>query len=335
MGDGFLEVPKPPKLTFQDDTALMGPNRNALLDLVKKQGGKLIQLDTIYGKLHNAQGYNFQPYDDLVNAARERGLGVRMRLMGTPKYLKEGDPSVDDSLGATKANPKLMEQYAKDMATHFNHRVGGYSAWNEPNVGSFIYQDTPQAAKTYRKLYDATWKGVKGVNKNAKVSFGELTSQRPETTGPLSTLGFLRNVIAAGKKPIHADALSIHPYQWSDPNKKVGGSEFGGISNLGAIQKELGSLQKSGRLTTGSGGRVPLSISEYGYKHDVQGNAAVRAKWLTDSYKLAKQAGAIDFNMYQLMPSIAGRYWDSSILNAQGGLPPEMRVAFQRMRGLK
>jgi hypothetical protein len=326
-------APSRPKLIFQDNALLNGAQQGTLLDHIKAAGGRAIQQDVIYGGVHTGAGYNLAAYDQLVNAARKRGLGVRFRLMGTPEYMAKSRPGVDVSLSASRPDPALMRVFARDMSQHFAGRVGGYSIWNEPNVQSFINEPNPKlAAKMYRRLYQSGYLGVKEGNRKARVGFGEITSQSPNEVGGSSTVGFLKNVIAAGPKPLHADYAAIHPYQWSNPNVRPNNPLYGGISNLPAIQKVLADLAHRGRFTQASGGKVPLSLSEFGYKHDAQPNAATRAAWLRRSMQLAQQAGVQDVNMYQLVPSRPGDYWDSSIANSRGKIDPRVLRALRGTR---
>jgi hypothetical protein len=97
------------------------------------------------------------------------------------------------------------------------------------------------------------------------------------------------------------------------------------------VQNELHHDYATRRLTTSHGNQVPLSVSEFGYKHDVQGSPAIRAQWMQKAYQLAQQAGAENFNMYQLMPR-QGAYWDSSIMNANQQLDPAMAATLSRIR---
>jgi len=324
-----------PKLIFQDNALLDGAKQGTLLDHIKAAGGRAIQQDVIYGGVHSGAGYNLAAYDQLVNAARKRGLGVRFRLMGTPGYMAKTRPGVDVSLSSSRPDPALMRQFARDMSQHFAGRVGGYSIWNEPNVGSFLAasnNNAALAARQYRKLYEAGYLGVKEGNRKARVGFGEITSSSPNDVGGLSTIGFLKNVLSASSHRLHADYAAIHPYQWSNPNIRPDNPLYGGISNLGAVQKVLADYAHRGRFTRARGGKVPLSLSEFGYKHDAQPNAATRAVWLRRAMQLAQQAGVQDVNMYQLVPSRPGDYWDSSIANSRGKIDPRVLRA---LRGTK
>jgi hypothetical protein len=252
-------------LTFQDNRLLDPRYQNMLLGRIRQMHGKGFQQDVQWGDVYNKQTgqYDFGRYDQLVNAARSRGLGdITFRLMGTPAYVESSRPNVDATLSASHPNAALAGKFAEQVAEHFRGRVGRYGVWNEPNIASFINQDTRKAASTYRQIYRDMYRSLKGV----------------------------------------------------DPHNR-------GVSNLLAVQKALAQAARSGRLQTAKGGRVPLAVSEFGYRHNIGANAATRAAWLRKSMDLFKQAGVHDVNLYQLLPSNPGDSWDSSILGAQGQLP--------------
>lgn len=323
----------PPRLSFQDNRLLDPAVQGMLLDRIKKMHGSGFQQDVQFGDVYNKTtgAYDFAKYDALVNAARQRGLkNITFRLYGTPAYVAKTRPGVATDLSSNDPNAALAGKFAEQVAMHFAGRVDRYGIWNEPNVGSFLRGDPRQAAKEYGLIYDKMRQAIKGVRSAAQVGFGEITSQAPNTPGYASTIGFLKAVLQQHKKPVRADYMAIHPYQWSDPSKKVGNEWYGGISNLPAIQQELAHQAAAGRLVTSGGHRVPLAVSEYGYKRQA-GNAAVRAAWMKRSMDIFRKAGIRDVNLYQLLPSKPGDYWDSSILGPQGQIP----AAYRNLRRLR
>jgi len=319
---------------------MLDPARQAmLLDRAKRLGGTGIQQDVVWGDVVTpGGGYDPNALAKLTNlfkAANARGLRPQVRLMGTPYYQMKNQPGVDDRLSAVHPNAAVAQMFARDMARTFGGQVSKYSAWNEPNIGSFLRPDLnmgQQAAVapgTYRQLYKAMRTGVKESNRNAKVGLGELTSGDPQrNTGDASTVAFL-NRILAGKHPITTDFVALHPYQWSDPSRQPKGMDpgFGGISNLGAVNDAISKAYHSGRLRTPTGKRPGLFLSEFGYKHSAQKNPGVRAAWMKRALQEAADQGVTGVNLYQMLPSKRGDSWDSSILNAHGGLSSQMAAA--------
>lgn len=323
------------RITFQDDRLLDPAVQPMLLDRIKRMHGSGFQQDVQFGNVYNKQTgqYDFSKYDALVNAARQRGLkNITFRLYGTPAYKAKTRPGIAMDLSSNNPNAALAGKFAEQVAMHFAGRVDRYGVWNEPNVSSFLRGDPRQAAKEYGLIYDKMRQAIKGVRPAAQVGFGEITSQAPNTPGYGSTIGFLKAVLQQRKRPIRADYMAIHPYQWSDPSKKVGNAWYGGISNLPAIQQELARQAAAGKLVTSGGHRVPLAVSEYGYKHDIA-NRAQRAAWLKRSMDMFRKAGVRDVNLYQLLPSAPGAYWDSSVLGPHGEIPSGFANILRRRRG--
>ena len=319
-----------PIVTFQDNRLLDPAVQGGLLDTVRKAGGRGFQQDISFGDVWNAQQgrYDFSKYDAEVNNARAKGLNdITFRLFGTPTYQARNNPAASSLLSANNPNAAAAGKFAEAVAEHFAGRVDRYGIWNEPNVPSFLNREPMKAAKDYELIYRSMRNAIKGVRPAAKVGFGEITAQQPNTPGYASTIGFLKAALMQSKKPLIADYFAVHPYQWSDPTKKVGNAWYGGVSNLQAVQDELHKQARAGKFITPTGHVVPLVASEFGYKHDAQKNPHVRARWMREAMGEMQDAGVSRVNLYQLLPSKAGDYWDSSILNARGQLPDEMRRA--------
>lgn len=319
-------------LTFQDTRLLDPALQPVLFNAMRKMHGKGFQQDISFGDVFKNGAYDWSKYDTLVNNARAQGFKDNtLRIFGTPAYQK----GVATNLSANNPNAAMAGKFAEAVAQHFAGRIDRYGIWNEPNVGSFLRGDPRQQAKEYGLIYDQMRSAIKGVRPAAQVGFGEITSQAPNTPGYASTIGFLKAVLQQHKKPIRADYVGIHPYQWSDPSKKVGNAWYGGISNLGAVQDELAKQARAGKLITSGGHKVPLAVTEYGYKHDAQPNAAARRAWLQRSMRMFREAGIDDVNLYQLLPSKRGDYWDSSILGPQGQVPASLQHLDRALRRLR
>src|SRR6266498_3973808 len=170
-------VPPKTALGFQDDKALAtpGPARDALLAQIAKMGAQDVRYNVLYGK--TAGGTNLSELDSLVDAAKQHGLRVQATLMADPRYSNpEGTGS---GLSYHNNDPKLWAQFAKNVASREKGRVGRYSVGNEMNLTTFLEgADTRprDAGRTYRNIYRSGYQALKGVDKNAQVLAGELTS---------------------------------------------------------------------------------------------------------------------------------------------------------------
>jgi len=307
-----------PQFATQDDALLNADaaTQNRVLDQMRAAGVRALRENVIYGQVRQNGAYDWSKLDALTNAARARGIAPQLTITGTPTYMKARN--ADMSLSATSPDAGLMEQFARDVTGHFRGRVGRYSIWNEPNISSFLGSGEDAAGpKQYRRLYQAGYRGVKQTDPHAQVLLGELTSGRTGAPGRTQALGFLRRVLAAGDKPLLADGLALHPYQWSDPSRKMSDPNYGGISNLGRVQNELMREFHRGKLATPNGKtKVPLYLTEFGYK-GADMRATTRAKYMRTANELARRAGARQMLWYQWLPTTSTQQVEQNAVQEQ------------------
>lgn len=298
--------PAPPALAFQDDGALLGPDtgrRDRLLDQIKASGARDVRANVIWGQIRKNGGYDWTALDAAVNAERARGLHPQFSIFGTPRYMT----GADQTLSWQNNNPTVMQTFAKDVAQHFRGRVGRYSIGNEPNWDSFNQgaRDNPQAAgRTYRKLYQGGYAGIKAADPSAQVLLGEVTS----TPGAKA---FVQSLMAG--KPLRAAGFAYHPYD--QPGVPT---ESWDVDNLKALQGTLAAYKRSGQLQTNQGKAVPLYLTEFGTPTS-RGTAAQRAALFARAYRLAGQAGARQLLQYQVAPNPTDATWDTSLAPAAVG----------------
>lgn len=268
-------------------------------------GARFVRFNFLWGDFKR-HGYGL--WDRAVDEARGQGFKVQFTVAGTPQY----DPSGNQALSYRRADPKRYAKWATEIAKHFKGRVLRYSIWNEPNLSRWIRGSKSTAAKTYRKLVLAAYPAFKKVDGRNQVLIGELTSAH-------DPLGFL-NRMSSGLK---ADGFAYHPFQfYTEPGKRD--RKFVGISNTPAIKSTLRSLARKHRLTTLSGGTLPLYYTEFGYltKGVYHQSESSRTQWTLEAFQLARRYGARQMLYYQLVHSPQGRLngdiWDSGIVNLNG-----------------
>jgi hypothetical protein len=296
---------KRPELGFQDDAALFGPQQNALLDAMKRAGAQDLRLNVMYGRVKKE---GLGAYDQLVNAARARGIHPQMTLMGTPSYAAA---DWDRRLSDKHTDPRVMQQFAGEIAGHFKGRVGRYSIWNEPNWSGFLAgaDNNPKAAgRVYRRLYQGGFKGIKKADKSAQVFLGEVTSSP-------NAKQFLASVLAG--KPLKTAGFAYHPYD--QPGKPTTTWD---IDTLGDLQSTLARYKRQGKLQTAAGKAAPLFLTEFGYQA-AEVPTAQRAAKVARAYNLAKAAGARQFVSYQMAPTVRQTVPGAPVpVDAYGGMTP-------------
>jgi hypothetical protein len=304
-----------PSLAFQDDTALQGPNANALIAAAKAAGAKDARINVIYGKVR-AEGYG--KIDQEVNALRAAGIHPQLTIMGTPAY----SPTLDQTLSAAHNDPRQWQGFANEVAKHFKGRVGRYSVGNEQNLNAFQGTvDTtasPAAARTagrqYRGIYRAGYAGIKSADPTAQVLLGEMV-------GAANARDFLRGVLG-GKKPIRTAGLAYHPYDAWVTGQQAAERNAWDINNLPDLQATLGRYKRQGKLQTAQGKAAPLYLTEMGYFKGGKLNDQQRASLMAQAYKKAERAGARQLVSYQMLPTVRPAVQAPPTVDAEGGLVP-------------
>ena len=114
-------------------------------------------------------GYNWVPYDSLIDQAAANGIRVEMTLTGpAPAWATSNHRS-----GVYKPG-QAVRKFVRDVAAHFKGRVDRYRIWNEPNWKSWL--EPHERAHIYSGLYRArTGHQARGLE--GQVLIGETSPQ--------------------------------------------------------------------------------------------------------------------------------------------------------------
>jgi len=302
-------VARKPSLAFQDDTALQGPNANALIAAMKAAGAKDARINVIYGRV---KGEGYDKIDQEVNALRAAGIRPQMTLMATPEYM----PTADQTLSSRNNDPRQWQAFANEVAQHFKGRVGRYSIGNEMNLAGFLRANDAGAragGKAYRGIYRGGLAGVKAADPTAQVLMGELV-------GATDTREFLKGVL--GGKPLKTAGLAYHPYDASVTDQPAANRNAWDINNLPDLQATLARYKRQGKLQTAQGQAAPLYLTEMGYFRGGRLSDQARAARMGRAYRLAQQAGARQLLSYQIAPTERKTIQGAPTVNPEGGLVP-------------
>ena len=236
--------------------------------------------------------YDWSQYDDLVAAAGASGIRVELALTGPAPPWATGNGRE----GGHRPDARRFGAFARAAAEHFRGRVRRYSIWNEPNFVSWL-EPQSDAATLYRRLYEAGWAAVKGVDPGAQVLIGETAAyaKPPNARAPLE---FLRELACAGRdyrparrcRPLRADGYAHHPYHFtSPPESTYPGEDNVTIGTLGRLTRALDRLATAGLLTTPQGRPLDVYLTEFGYfaSGDRALPAAQRAEYLPRAFAIA------------------------------------------------
>lgn len=298
-----------PRLSFQDDTALQGPNANALIAAMKRAHTQDTRINVIYGRLKQ-EGYG--KIDQEVNALRAAGIHPQITLMGTPEYL----PQTDQTLNRVNNRPQDWQRFAGEVAAHYKGKVGRYSIGNEMNLPGFFAPNDKSAhagGVAYRNVYRAGQAGIQKADRSAQVMMGELV-------GNDNARDFLKGVL--GGKGLRTSGLAYHPYDAWITGRQAASKNSWDINSLGDLQNTLARYAKQGKLQTAQGKAAPLYLTEMGYFRGGKLNDQQRANMMAQAYQKAQAAGARQFTSYQIAPTARRQIQAAPTGNPEQGLIP-------------
>jgi hypothetical protein len=315
------------EIAAQDDHALVtqayGTSvRDKTLDLAGQFQTKWIRANVLWAASNGSQAkrrsvpsspsYDFTGYDELINAARQRGMQVQLTLTGPAPAWATGNKKV----GPYKPSSGHFRNFVRAAATHFGGNVVRYSVWNEPQLAPWLapLKSTPSL---YRSLYKVAYSEIKKANPNAQVLIGE-TSPYATRNRSMAPIEFLRKVLAGQK--LKADGYAHHPYDFQHaPKYKWKGSTNATLGTLSNLTKELDRQAKAGRLRTPGGKALDLYLTEYGYLR--QGryklSESKRASYLKQAYDIAYKNRRVKQMLQYLLIQPASKYafFDMSLAN--------------------
>jgi hypothetical protein len=310
------------EFALQDDDVFVhqqGYDRDRALEHAVALGATRIRVNVLWERVRVSGGatnavYDFSPIDALQEEAYWRGIDLQLTIAGpAPAWATR-----DHKVGNTAPDPQKYSAFVRTVVKHFKGRVSRYSLWNEPNWKSWLGPQK-EAPRLYRGLYTAGYRAVKEVDPRAQVLMGELA---PTGGGKaIAPLKFLRDMFK-GAKPMKADGFALHPYQLtSAPNKVAGKPDDVSIGTLPRLTAALDALYKARKLSTPSGRKLNLYLTEFGYltagsRRQPQSRIA---SWLVAAIEVARKNRRVkQLLQYQLIDPPATALWHSALLTRKG-----------------
>ena len=259
-------------------------------------------------------GYNWAPFDSLIDQAAAHGIRVQLTLTGpAPAWATS-----NHRIGVVKPNAKQFAKFAGVVAAHFKGRVDRYGIWNEPNWSSWLapHKSSPTI---YRGLYTGAYSAIKRADSKAQVLIGE-TSPLARGRAGQAPLQWLRQMV--GRSHLKADGYAHHPYDYRHaPNKVSGGKDDVTIATLSRLTNELKTLAHKRLLRTPHGGVLPVYLTEYGYlvSGRFKQSESKAAAYTKQAFSIALHNKSVKSMLqYGLVSPPTAVNWDSSLIAANG-----------------
>ena len=241
--------------------------------------------------------------DAITSELHKAGISVIMTPLDTPKWASDRSWWTTPPPGFKKGryypfyapdmkNLTVSAQYKKVgtfLAKRYAGKVKHFEAWNEPNLGTYLYPQVPASAKSggasiYLKMLKAWHAGVKAGSRDAVVIAGATSPRGRGDVTSTPPQAFARYLKANGASA-YMDAYSHHPYT-------PGGSTRVAPGDLPNNPDRCVTLGNLGTLT-----RIfptkPFYLTEYGYNTQysrwfgVTVSPADQARYLRQAYAYA------------------------------------------------
>lgn len=212
--------------------------------------------------------YNWNQYDALLDAAKERGWTVLLTLSGpVPRWATNGARDT-----VTRPSPNEFRKFVTAAAARFGDRVRSWSIWNEPNHPQFLQpqydkRKRPVSPKVYRNLYAAALRGLEDAGDTKPVLFGETA---PVGTGKVvAPLTFIRQALCLSNrykrvgscKKLRIDGVAHHAYTRKSGPYFVPDSR--NDVTIGVLGRLTSALDKAGRAGVVRKS-MPIHLTEFG-----------------------------------------------------------------------
>ncbi len=274
-------------MTFEARELLDDASRDRTLDEIRAFGVKRIRVLLYWSRVAPQPSSRARPrfdaalpeaypaagwakYDNLLQAARSRGLEVYLTITGpAPRWATKARRARD---GITDPRPEDFKAFATAVGTRYGAQVGLWSIWNEPNQPQFLrpqFRDGKAASPgLYRKLYQAAHEGLeKSGNANDTILLGETSPRGNQRV--VAPLAFLRGTLclsASYRKRgscgvLDTDGYAHHPYTTSaGPSFRPPNRDDVTIGVLSRLTQALDRAGRAGAVRSGLG----IYLTEFG-----------------------------------------------------------------------
>ncbi|HJR51599.1 MAG TPA: cellulase family glycosylhydrolase, partial [Gemmatimonadales bacterium] len=301
--------------------------------------------------------YQWGGTDNAVEAAVFNDQSVVLEFQNAPAWAEGADrPGGPTRNGVWKPRPADVADFATALARRYSGRfvdpvhgllprVRFYEIWNEPNIDRHLQpqwvrsggQLRPASPDHYRKMLNAAYTAVKGVNpNNVVISAGTAPYGDPPGGPRMAPALFVRELLCLNRSlqptscpdPAHFNALAHHPYNNSNPPsyRAVNRDDVAVADVREKIREPLKAAQRTGRALPA--GNKPLWATEFGWESRSL-SEATQARWLQEGFYRLWQQGVSTvtwFRVIDVPDSNATGFERMGIYRAGGRKKPAQRA---------
>ncbi|HWH43096.1 MAG TPA: cellulase family glycosylhydrolase [Thermoleophilaceae bacterium] len=269
--------------------------------------------------------YDWSRLDPVVLAASRAGLRVMISISTPAPIWATAAPRRRNPV--LRPNPDEFAAFARAVAGRYSAVADRFALLNEPNQGAWLQPQSDRrglvSPHLYRRLVQAAYPAIKAVAPGAVAVVGELASSGRSdrgTTRPVRPLEFLRAMSCRSRRfravrtgrcrgfqPIPADAIGHHPYSlFRSPAARSPNRDDAAIGDGRRLVRTLDRLTRSRALRPGSGTRLDVFYTEFGYQTDPPDpfagiSLSRQNRWLQDAARVAWSTPRVrELNQFRL-----------------------------------
>lgn len=260
--------------------APLGADVDARLDRVREAGIGWVRIDFIWPWVEPAQDqFDWRVYDDLVAAARARGLAIYATLAYSPTWATDGPPAT-----GVPRNVADWTDVCVRAAERYRGKIRVWGLWNEPNQDNFWAGSRNDYVE---KILKPGSTAIRSADSAALIAGPDLAHL---TSGDSDWYVWLREILQKASDRLDVVAHHIYDRDGSrDVTKKLNDdTQFGGTPSLWplinpSVREVLANVGWLGR---------PVWITETGWASDQvgEGNQAAHLSGLLSDW-YTEQAG--------------------------------------------
>jgi len=246
-------------------------------------------------------------------------LDVVLTVFEAPAWAEGKDAPSTATNGTWKPDPSAFGDFAHALASRYSGqflgipRVRYFEAWNEPNLSIFLSpqwtkDNRPKSPRSYRRLLNAFYSGVKSAVATDKVIGGALAPFGDEPGKErMRPLIFLRKLLClksrlrptACSSKSHLDVLSDHPISQftstGSPHAHAISRNDVAIADFHKVTRTLRAAERARHVLPR--GRHPLWATEFWwitepYPADFAIPVRTQARWIEEAFYLLWRQGA-------------------------------------------
>ena len=218
-------------------------------DLADRVHARWIKQQLQWGVFEHEQGkMDWTGFDNIINAAHERGLRVMLSIPTAPQWthpnLQPSTPPGENDPEAIKGPPDDPQAYANfigQVIDRYKGKIQAIEVWNEQNLVR-EWRTNPQTldAKRYVDLLRATYQVVKAKDPSITVISGALSPTGVDDgVNVTDDVRYLQQMIDAGLLDT-VDCVGAHHNGYNvGPNVGASRSPFAAQSGYGQIQRSV------------------------------------------------------------------------------------------------